>query len=62
MYWAPDQIRMFIDRIPGAIFTDPLLIPSVSMYPIIQLAVINGHKPTPGTTMQIDWVHVFQQR
>jgi beta-glucanase (GH16 family) len=62
MYWAPDQIRMFIDRIPGAIFTDPLLIPSVSMYPIIQLAVINGHTPTPGTTMQIDWVHVFQQR
>jgi beta-glucanase (GH16 family) len=61
IYWEPGYIRAYIDRIPGAVFTDPSFVPTVGMYPILQLAVINGHHPTPGTTMQIDWVHAFQR-
>jgi beta-glucanase (GH16 family) len=62
MYWAPDQVRMFVDRVPGALFTDALEIPTESMYPIIQLAVYKGTRPPAGTTMQVDYVRIFQYK
>lgn len=62
MYWDANQVRMFVDRVPGALFTDKLEIPSDAMYPIIQLATYKGSTPPAGTTMQVDYVRVFQHK
>jgi beta-glucanase (GH16 family) len=62
MYWDPHQVRMFVDRVPGALFTDQLEIPDEAMYPIIQLATYKGSTPPAGTTMQVDYVRIYQHK
>lgn len=60
--WTKDTVQFYIDGVAGPQFMRPSRIPHKAMYPIIQLAVGRGYRPKAGSTMQVDYVRVWQRR
>lgn len=60
--WTRDTVQFYLDGFAGPQFSRPSRIPHKAMYPIIQLAVGRGHKPAPGSTMQVDYVRAWQRK
>ncbi len=62
MLWGPKRIYMYFNGRLGAKFTHRTGIPRQKMYPIFQLAVGAGFPIAAGSTMQVDYVRLWQQR
>ncbi|MGH2959419.1 MAG: glycoside hydrolase family 16 protein, partial [Solirubrobacterales bacterium] len=61
MLWTRDLVQFYVDGNLGPQFNVPGQIPHLPMYPILQLAVGAGHRPSAGSTMQVDHVRAWQR-
>jgi beta-glucanase (GH16 family) len=59
MLWTADSVLFYIDGVAGPQFSVKAQIPHEPMYPIIQLAIGAGHRPTVGSTMSVDYVRAW---
>ena len=65
--WEPDHITWYIDGVAYGTLTNTSMIPSIAMYPIINLAVGGtwGGDPNASTvfpaTMDIDYIRIWQK-
>lgn len=57
--WSASSVQFYLDGQLGPLFSERSKIPHLAMYPIIQLAVGNGHRPAVGSTMQVDYVRAW---
>lgn len=57
--WSASSVQFYLDGQLGPVFSERSRIPHLSMYPIMQLAVGAGHRPAPGSTMQVDYVRAW---
>jgi beta-glucanase (GH16 family) len=64
--WQPDHITWYVDGVPHGTCTDPNLICSEAMYPILNVAVGGSWPGAPDATtrfpasMDVDYVRVYQ--